>query len=126
MSARGQPLPVGLNHHRRHVARIAKRRSTARPRVGAAPAARSAISHAVIWTSAGPSRGVILIAASLNDNRGDGSGRQRGLYLALAVRTFLPVRRTELGGWRRADGCAWGRNELCRRLSRWTVSHWLS
>jgi hypothetical protein len=82
VSARGVALPIRLDHHHRHVARIAKGCSPARSGVRAAPAARFAVPHGVIRTSTGPAPGVILIPACLVDDRRDGGGDQPSLTCA--------------------------------------------
>jgi hypothetical protein len=58
--ARSLPLPIRLDHRRRNVARIAKRRSAARSRIGAPATARPAVPHGVIWARAGPSSRMIF------------------------------------------------------------------
>ena len=47
-SSRHLPLLITLDHHRRHIARVAKRCRAARSRIGAPRAARSAVAHGVI------------------------------------------------------------------------------
>jgi hypothetical protein len=49
----GLPLPIGVDHCRRHVARIAQRRCSAWSGVSVTPAAGPAVSHGVIRAGAG-------------------------------------------------------------------------
>jgi hypothetical protein len=109
ISARGLPLPVGFDHRRRHIARLAKRCSTARSGVSAAPAVSSAISHGVVWTGARSAPGVILIAAGLNNDRSDAGGSQRSLDLALIFRLHGLVWQIGLGGRRRSHSSTFSR-----------------
>ncbi|MDB5610234.1 MAG: hypothetical protein JWP25_7134 [Bradyrhizobium sp.] len=88
-STRRLPLPIGVDHRRSDVGRIAKRRRAARSGISATTAASSAVSHCIIRTRARPAACVIFIATGCNDNRGDSGGGQCRLDLAFRSRRWI-------------------------------------
>jgi hypothetical protein len=101
--ARCGPLPIGLNHRRRHIARIAKRRGPARPRVSAPSTTGPSVPHGIVRACTRPTAGMVLLATGLNDDRRDDGGSERALSLALGLASReLFFGQTSLWGRRRS------------------------
>jgi hypothetical protein len=106
-------LPIGVNHRRCHIARIAKRRSPSWSGISASPATGPAVSHGIVRAGARPTACMVLGAADFDDDRGNGGRRERGLDLPLGIAccAFF-LWQTRICGWRRCAHGAGGRGWL--------------